>query len=144
MSPPPGLALKATPNWRGHSRGGTGPQGKGQSPEGGGPKRCHWDRVSPPTRRCPGLPGWVLAAGGTGTTRTCHPVPRLGPRVTNSLAGPGRVREEEDGEEGLAERHQIRASSCSELKQAEDKPHARLLSPSLVTHGTQNTSSGGP
>lgn len=30
------------------------------------------------TRRCPGLPGWVLAAGGTGRTRTRHPVPKLG------------------------------------------------------------------
>lgn len=31
------------------------------------------------TRRCSGLPGWVPAAGGTGMTRTCHPVPELGP-----------------------------------------------------------------
>lgn len=50
--------------------------------------------------------------------------------------------EEEDGEEGLAQRHQIWDSRHSELKQVEDKPHARLLSPSLVTCGPQNTSLG--
>lgn len=66
------------------------PQGEGQSPEGWWPQEVALGRgATPPptshrpapnlTRRCSGLPGWVLAAGGTGTTRTRHPVPELGP-----------------------------------------------------------------
>jgi len=56
------------------------PRARGRARRAGGPRRWHWERVSPslhpPSPK--GAQGWALAAGGTVRTRTRRPVPKAG------------------------------------------------------------------